>query len=96
MIRSGLWLGCVFLFSEFLFCSSGFGWVCFRFLSGLIICVLSFGDCVSMVGVLISRIGGIDGDAVRVTSTWVYRVVLMEAGNLLLNESFTRIWDWQG
>lgn len=49
-----------------------------------------------MVGALTSRIGGIDGGVVRVTSTWVYRVVLMEVGNLLLNESFTRIWDWQG
>jgi len=40
-----------------------------------------------MVGALTSRIGEIDGGAVRVTSTWVYRVVLMEAWNLLLNES---------
>jgi len=84
------------LFSEFMFCSSGFGWACFRFLSGLIICVLSFEDRVSMLGALTSRIGEIDGGVVRVTSTWVYRVVLMEAGNLLLNESFTRIWDWRG
>lgn len=47
-----------------------------------------------MVGELTSRIGGIDGGVVRVISTWVYRVVLMEAWNLLLNESRHSYLGW--